>query len=403
MKSDSTAARNAILIADQGLNSLTNVVFTVLVAHVASFQQFGVFAAVQFAVALGQNVAFGALGDRWLQASPDQRAPRFATGMAVFRTAGFGAAVVGLALVLGAGLSAAVVGLVAIPAIAGLDYVRAVLFAEGRFGTALGMDVAYGALQLVGVGAWMAADGWRGASGAWLAWVAAAYAVFAVFASGAVRAQPFVPRADRSSIGAVFSARYAAEALVLSGGAQLSLLIVTARLGVTFSGLLRITQIPFGPLIVLLQAARALLIPAFRVADGRGGRRLFACLAVTYAVLCVAFTGLTYVVTSSPLREFIGGIQPPIEFILLTGLLFLTLGLHLLVFYYFRGRQWDKAVTFSRLISVAGLIATTLISVLTASATVFLILTSVTGLAAILAMMGYQLGGFPRSDYEGTT
>lgn len=391
-------SRSAVLIADQGLNSATNVVVTVLVARQVSLQQFGVFATVQFAVVLGQTITLGALGDRWLQADPDERARRFATGIAVYRTAALVAIAVGVALVLTFGFSALVVGMVAIPAIAGLDYVRVVLFAEVRLKSAVGMDAAFGGLQLLCIIGWTVGDGWHGAAGAWLAWAAAAYAVFAVFASGAVRAQPFVGRADRAPIGDSFSARYAAEALVLNGGAQLSLLVVTARLGVAFTGLLRITQIPFGPLIVLIQAGRALLIPAFRVADDRGGQRLLVRVAVGYTLLCGAFTGVTYAFTDNAgPREFIGGLHPPPEYVFLSGLLFLTAGLHLLVFYYFRARQWDAAVTCSRVVLVAALVVSTVSGALTASATVYLALLSLTWATAALAMVGYQLHHSGRS------
>lgn len=384
-------SRSAVLVADQGLNSVTNILATVLVARQVSLQQFGVFATVQFAVVLGQTVAMGALGDRWLQADPDERARRFATGLAVYRTAAMVAIGLGAIVVATRGLSAFVIGLAAIPAIAGLDYIRVVLFAEVRLKAALAMDAAYGALQLIVVSAWIGGVGFRGAAGAWLAWAIAAYAVFAAFATGVVRAQPCVTREDRAPIATTFSIRYAADALVLNGAALASLLIVTPRLGVTFNGLFRITQIPFGPLIVLLQGARALLIPALRVVDRRSGRRLLAVAAGGYTILCGAFTALTYVVSeSTSFRKLIGGVEVPPEYVFLTGQLFLTAGLHLLVFYYFRARHWDAAVTFSRVILVAALLTSTVVSALTGSATVFLLLTSGAWVAAIVAMIGYQ-------------
>lgn len=384
-------SRSAVLIADQGLNSITNILATVLVARQVTLEQFGVFATVQFAVVLGQTVAMGALGDRWLQADPDERARRFATGLAVFRTAALTASMLGAIYVATLGLSAVVIGLVAIPAIAGLDFIRIVLFAEVRLKAALLMDVAYGGLQITCVSLWIGGLGFRGAAGAWLAWAFAAYIVFSVFATGVVRAQPYVARHERAPIGTTFSPRYAADALLLNGAALLSLLIVTPRLGVTFNGLFRITQIPFGPLIVLLQGARALLIPALRVADRSGCRRLLALAAGAYIVLCGAFTALTYaVVESSSLNWLIGDVDVPPKYVFLTGQLFLTAGLHLLVFYHFRARRWDRAVTFSRGVLLVALSLSTVVSALTASAPAFLLLTSAAWVAAIVAMIGYR-------------
>lgn len=382
-------SRSAMLVIDQGLNSVTNILTTVLVAREVTLQQFGVFATVQFAVVLGQTLSMGALGDRWLQAAPDERARRYATGIAVYRTAALVAVALGVVLLVAFGPSALIVGLMSIPAIAGLDYIRVVLFAEVRLTVALLMDATFGGLQLICISAWIAGIGFRGAAGAWLAWGAAAYAVFVLFASGVVRAEPYVARADRASIGTTFSIRYAADSLVLDGAALLSLLIVTPRLGVTFNGLFRLTQIPYGPLIVLLQGARSLLIPALRVASRGRGRRLFAIAVGGYATLCGAFTGLTYVASQSGwLRNWIGGVVVPTKYVFLTGLLFLTAGLHLLVFYYYRARHWDSAVTFSRVVLVIALAVSTAAGALTGSATLFLLLTSGTWIAAILAMIG---------------
>lgn len=384
----SVIGRSAVLVVDQGLNSVTNIVVTVLVARGASLQQFGVFATTQVGVLLGQTVAMAALGDRWLQADPSQRGSRFATGIAAFRRTAVVAVIAGGVLTLFVGLNAVVIAAAAAPAIAGLDYLRVILIADERPRVALGMDTAYGALQLLGIAWWLSAGGWHGGAGAWLAWATAASIVFGVFATTAVRGQPAIPRHDREPLRSALSLHYGAEALVVSGGAQLALLVVSVRLGVAFNGVLRATSIPFGPLIVLLQASRAVLMPRFRRLDERAGRRLLVGSCAAYSVLCAGCTALAGVITQTErLRVLIGGIHPSLGFVLLTGQLFLTTGLHLLLYFSFRARQRDRSVLISRAVLVGALTLTTLASVATGSSTVFLLLDSVSWVVSAVAMV----------------
>jgi len=388
-----------VLVADQGLNSATNIVALVLVARVASLQQFGVFATTYLGVLLGQSVAMAALCDRWLQADSAQRVSRFATGLTIYCVAA--AVLVGFAALLFpfVGINAAIIGAAAVPAIAGLDYVRTVLFAVDRPWAALAMDAAYGGLQLLGIAIWTGWSGSHGGSGAWLAWAVAAYLVFGVFACGAVRVQPFVERGVREPIREAVGLRYGAEMLVVNGSWHVALLIMSTRLGVAFNGLLRATSIPFGPLVVLAQASRSFLIPLFRAREKDAGRRLLAGACVAYSILCGACTVLTYVITQSPrLRGIIGGIHPAPGFVLLTGLLFLTNGLHLVVFFYFRARRWDGPVLTSRVVLVAALIVTTAASVLFGSSSTFLILASGNWVVAAITMLAGRVVEVRRGD-----
>ena len=385
--------RSSWLILDQGLNSVTNIVATLLVAHAAGLHQFGVFATVQLVVGLGQTVALAAVADRWLQAADTDREARLGAGVRLYRWAigGSGAVVVGL-LVVSAGVPAApavwVVGLSAIPAIAAIDYVRVVLFASGRAKSALGMDVGYGFLQIAAVVVW---SQWRPrhampvAAGAWTAWWSAAV-VTAVVAVVAIVA----PKGRRARLDEAVSVRYGLEMLFVNGGSQLTQLLLSARLGVAFNGLLRATSVPFGPLVVLLQAARALVIPAFAAGDDRSSRRLLARVGVVYALLCVAATGATvFLVRLSGVRSLVGGIHPSTQFVLLTGQLFLTFGLHTLVFYYYRARRADRAVARSRLALGAMLVATAVLSSIVPRAAVFLLATSLGWLVAMATMFFY--------------
>ena len=380
--------RSAVLVADQGLNSATNILVTVLVARQAPLREFGIFATIQLGVFLGQTLAMAAVAEPWLQADPAKRPSRLAAGLATYRTVAVVLVVVCGGLVPVLGVNAALVCLAAVPALAGLDYVRVILFAEGRGWTALVMDAVYGGLQLLGITAWIVADGWHGGSGAWLAWTGAAYAVFGLFATVAGRRGPPGAHPSREPIRSAVNLRYGAEAIVVTGGAQLALLIVSARLGVAFNGILRATSIAFGPLIVLLQASRALLLPRFAALEERAGRRFLTAACAAYAVLCGGCTAMATAITQTPrLRVLIGVIHPSPGFVLLTAQLFLTTGLHLLVYFFFRARRWDRPVLISRGVLVGALVLSTAVSVVTASSVVFLISASAVWVVATVAMI----------------
>lgn len=386
-------SRSVFLVVDQGLNSITNILVTVLVAREASLEQFGVFATVQLGVAFGQTVAMASLGDRWLQGDPSDQASRFAAGMAIYRRTGVVAVTVAALLALITGPNAILIGAVAVPAIAGLDYMRIVLYATGHSGKALAMDAAYGLLQLTGLLIWVRTKEWSGSGGAWLAWASAAYLVFAAFATGLVRAQPVVHRAKRPPIRSVASVRYGGEMIVLNGGSLVAQLVVSARLGVAFNGIFRATLIPFGPLSLLLQASRAVLIPALRAGSSRETKRLIIAVVCAYAVLCGACTGFAYAVAELPaLRPIIGGIHPQAEFVLLTGLLFLFTGIYVLTFYYFRAQQADLRVTFSRLVLIGALLASMVVALLVGTSTAFLLGSSLSWAAGTVGLLAGRVG-----------
>ena len=381
-----TSGRSRLLVAvaDQAVNSITNVVLVLVVAAAVSLRDFGVFAVVAVIVQLLQSVAAAGIGDRLLQAGPEQHDPRYASGARLLDLVTVGGVVVAVGASVVFGPSPWWVACALAPALARIDYWRVRTVAHGNAVSALLVDVALGVGQVLGAVAWWQAGTPWGVSGAVAVWAVAAIAV--VLAVGwHDRALPTVARA---SVADAVSVRYGVEMAAVNGSGQIAQLVVTAQLGFAFSGTLRAAQVPFGIVVVLVLAARAVLIPAMRGASEEQARR-WAWLAAAAAVAAAgAFTVVTLIASAvDPLRFLVGGVHLQTAFVVLLGCGYAAVGGGMVQTYHLRARHRDREVSVGRAVMLVVLALGTVLAVITRSSWVFLAVLAVSWLMSSVVMV----------------
>lgn len=375
--------RLLVVVADQAVNSLTNVVVVLVVAAASPLRDFGVFAAVTVAVQLAQSVAAAGIGDRLLQAAPAERQARYAAGARLLDlgTAGGVVVAVGTAALLAP--SPWLIGCALAPALTRVDYWRVRTVAHSNAGAALRLDLALGLGQVLGVVAWWRAGTPSGVAGAVAVWAAVAVLTVLVMTWH----ERHVTRGVRAPVGEAVSVRYGVEMAAVNGSGQIAQLVVTAQLGFAFSGTLRAAQVPFGIVVVLVLAARAVLIPAMRDGSDAHARRL-AWLAAAAAVLAAAgFTVVTLVATAfGPLRFLVGGVHLPTAFVVLLGCGYAAVGAGMVQTYFLRARHRDREVSVGRAVMLVVLALGTVVAVIIRSSWVFLAVLALSWLAASAVM-----------------
>ena len=360
--------RLLVVVADQAVNSVTNVVVVLVVAAAVPLAQFGVFAAVTLAVQLTQSVAGAGIGDRVLQAAPERREARYATGSRVLDlAAGLGVGVAVLA-VLAFDASPWLVACALAPAAARVDLWRVRTIADGRTTSAFGVDLALGAGQVVGVVLW-----WRSGTPGGVGGAVAVWALVSLLTVLAVSLRRRADHAGRAPLAEAVSVRYGVEMAAVNGAGQIAQLAVTAQLGFTFSGTLRAAQVPFGIVVVLVLAARAVLIPAMRGASPEHARRLAWVAAGVAVAAAGVFTVVTVVASAvPPLRFLVGGVHLQTWFVVLLGLGYAAVGGGMVHTYFLRARHRDREVSVGRAVMLVLLAAGTVAAVITRSSWVFL-------------------------------
>ncbi|MHA3702220.1 hypothetical protein ACXR2U_08530 [Jatrophihabitans sp. YIM 134969] len=376
-------ARLLVVVGDQAVNSITNVVVVLVVAAAAPLRDFGIFAAVAVAVQLTQSMSAAGTGDRLLQAAPESRDARYAAGARVLDLATISGAAIAVVGWLAWTPDPWLVALALAPALTRVDYWRVRTVAHGNASNALLVDVTLGALQAGGVVVWWRAGAPWGVAGATAAWAAASLLVAGVLAVRE-RRPAGTPRAP---VFEAVSVRYGLEIAAVNGSGQIAQLLVTTQLGFAFSGTLRAAQVPFGIVVVLVLALRAVLIPPMRAADEADARRLAWVAAAGAVVAAAAFTVVTLIATAvDPLRFLVGGVHLQTSFVVVLGFSYAAVGAGMVQTYYLRARHRDREVSVGRAVMLVVLAAGTAAALITRSSWVFLAALALSWSAASLAM-----------------
>jgi O-antigen/teichoic acid export membrane protein len=304
-----------LLILDQGTYSLSNFSLFVLAAHMLSPRDFGLLSACVTVglIALGCARAIGgeALAIRWGGAAPEEfvRAARGAVtaslGVASIITA---LAAIFLALIWQApGIAAAI--LPAIPSAILQDSLRYVLLADGRPRTVVYSDMLMLVLQLGAFAILVFSGLAKSPEAILLAWCTAAL-ISALAAMAITRA--FFSLSDlRRWLSAVLdlAPKLMLDFAIHSGAGQISLLAVSAFLGVVEFGYLRLAYLALGPLNILILSMVATGLP-LAARTGRQSaerlRHLTAALSWLAGGSALLWTGALLVIPSDQITRVLG-------------------------------------------------------------------------------------------------
>lgn len=299
-------SRNASLgVLDQGLSSLTNFLFVILVARVSTTTEFGEIALAiawcQLAMGLGQEAVSQTHlvhGERSLQGARGALGASILLGAVIALPgiavlAAFGSAWPGYAIV------------ACLPILLLQDCLRFVFVREGLAHRAIISDSVWLAVVLAFlVGGYLDSTG-----SVTLAWLAgAAVATLAALWSAAVL--PSFSQALRwHGHHARVAWRNAVEFGLLSGASQVAMLVVGKVAGLAAIGALRGASTLFGPINVLLLSMRLVLLP--RLADNRAVLRRSVAGAGLFALMATAlWSGLLLVLPDSIGSALLGPTWP---------------------------------------------------------------------------------------------
>jgi hypothetical protein len=98
-----------------------------------------------------------------------------------------------------------------------------------------------------------------------------------------------------------FSSRYALESVVVTGGGQITQLVVSGLLGLTFAAGIRGAQLFFGPLALLLQTSRLILVPRFAKEDAHNQQKIAAMASAALSLGVILWSLLLL-----PMYTFLG-------------------------------------------------------------------------------------------------
>lgn len=303
-------------VADQGVSSLGNFVFSILVAKSLSPNDFGAFALTWVTYGMLLNLSRGLATDPLVVrfSHCDHAAWRGAvqasTGTAVAVGAVSGVACIGVGSVLSQPLGTAVMALgLVLPGLLLQDALRFASFAAGRPAVAFANDLVWAVLQTACAAA-LYMTGHLTVGTATLAFGVTAL-VAALVGWLQLRVLPHLSRVrwwfvtQRS-----LAVRYAAENLSISGARQLRMTLLGVIAGLAAVGQVRAAEILMGPFMVILMGVSQVAVPeGVRVLQRSGHRllRFSLLLGSVQALAACAWGAMMFVLVPRGLGELLLG------------------------------------------------------------------------------------------------
>ena len=348
------AAKGPVLIvADQGLNSISNFAIVAIIARSTTVRQFGVFALSQACVLLLLACIQAGTADSFLrEADASKRRALQEHGVrSILATSGLCAVLcVASALSRVTGVSNFSGCVLCLSLIAGIDFARNSLIADGRFGAAVLLDSLYAISQL----GFFLVFVWHHSSDVrevWWVWTVSTIPALAIF---------WPARLYRSHIRfgtASFRFRYAIESFMASGSSQIAQFLVTPVLGIAFSARYRAGQLLMGPLTVYLSGGRTLVLTLYRTRTGLVRRRMMVQLCFASCAFTLLWGTCVLLLPRSGLRVALGA-NGVAGRSLVPALIaaYLAQAVFMCIYYYARSEEADRATTQGRAASAAALV-----------------------------------------------
>jgi|GEM_PF-4239667 len=374
-----------LIVVDQGVNSISNFAIVAIAARSTSVRQFGIFALSQACVLLLLSCIQAGSADSFLRESDGTKRSRLqdqgvGSIVAVF---GAGALISTAATLSGVPAVNALAGsAVCCSLIAGIDFARNNLIADGRVLSALLMDLLYAASQLTLfiLLVWHHASDVRAI---WWVWsVSAVPALLAFWPARLLRLRRW--RLSASS----FRFRYALETFLASGSSQIAQFLVTPVLGIAFSARFRAGTLLMGPLTVFLTGGRVLVLTLYKTRVGIARYRMMVRLCVVSCVVTVAWGVCVLLMPVSGVRLALGAngidgrqLVPPLIAAFLAQAVFLC------IYYYARSVEADHATTQGRVATAAVLVVVVISTQFSRSASWFVLGTAASVVLACVVMV----------------
>lgn len=356
-----------LVFVDQATNSITNFAFTAIVAANTSSTDFGIFAIAQLLILVAQMAAQTGFGDILLRSEDKAAVFQGGSRLLTICTA-VAVGVVGTILLIH-GMSwwvpTALLG-IAIPR---LDHIRTFLLAGRSRTLAIAMDAVYGACQVAAVTAVS------------LQRSLTLTTVFSIWLGAAVVAHLFIAatrplrtaKKARARPRQVFSWRYASEQIIFMGSGQVTQLLASGVLGLTFAAGIRGAQMLYGPVALMLQASRVILVPRFASPSTDGHQRSALVAALTLGSSNIAWLILLWMIYPSIGALVLGqtaGLTAPLLFPM--AIAYATQAAHSVMFLRARACALDRQASMSRICQIIGLFLGTCVALFLESADAYI-------------------------------